>query len=70
MLKLSFLKRFLLRVFFGKSIEVSLYNKSIMNEPTFKTVIPDNNVKSFYDWAQQLSVSSSVPKDKGLDFNI
>ena len=41
-----------------------------MNEPTFKTVIPDNNVKSFYDWAQQLSVSSSVPKDKGLDFNI
>lgn len=61
---------FLNTVFFGKPIKVSDYNKSIMNQPTMKTTYPNNQPTSFYDWAEQLNVSSSVPKVDSLDYSI
>jgi len=62
---------FLNTVFFGKPIKVSEYNKSIMNKSSnIKTTYPDNQPTSFYDWAERLKVSSSVPKADSLDYSI
>lgn len=66
MLKINFLNN----IFFGKPIQVSEYNKGIMDKPTFKTTIPDDYPSSFYDWAERMHASSSCPKTENLDWSI
>lgn len=54
--------------FIGKRVEVSEYNASIMNKPTFKTIVSGSVITDFFEWSKQQRVSSSCPKDVGLEY--
>lgn len=61
---LKFIKEF----FVGKRVEVSTYNASIMNKPTFKTIVSGSVITDFFEWSKQQRISSSCPKDVGLEY--
>lgn len=57
-------------IILGRRVKVNRYNASIMNKPTFKTTIDKSVQQDFFTWAKQQKVSSSCPKDVGLNYTV
>jgi len=60
----------IIEFFIGKRIEVPLYNKNIMAPQQLKTIKSETVCDDFFDWSEQLQISSSCPKQVGLDYKI
>lgn len=60
----------IIEFFVGKRVEVSLYNKNIMEPQQLKTTKSKLVCNDFFEWSKQLTISSSCPKQVGLDYEV
>lgn len=60
----------IIEFFIGKRIEVPLYNKNIMEPQQLKTTKSKLVCNDFFEWSKQLMISSSCPKQVGLDYEV
>lgn len=57
-------------IILGRRVKVSNYNASVMSKPTFRTTVDKSANMDFFTWAKQQKVSSSCPKNVGLNYTV